>query len=113
MNWYKVFYWVTVSDGVKHFFDTFSNIFTALSIISFIIYIIVSGVRAAAKDSKEYTPQDIIDLSFWVKRLGIFFWTSIIVCIITWGGYMATPDKKDCLTIIAGGAVGNFITGTK
>lgn len=33
MNYYSVFYWLTVADGVKSVFDTFSNIFTFLSVI--------------------------------------------------------------------------------
>ena len=49
------------------------------------------------------------DTEFWCKRFGRFFWISMILCMITWLGYMVTPTKKDALVIIAGGAVGTFI----
>ena len=39
-----------------------------------------------------------------------FFYISITLCLLTWFGYVALPDKKDSMLIIAGGAVGNFIT---
>lgn len=107
MNYYSVFYWLTVADGVKEVFDTFSNIFTFLTVVSFIVYAILIGVsiESKAKQSNDYE-----DTVRWRKFVGKFYWTSQIICIITWLGWVFTPTKKDCMLIVAGGAVGNFIT---
>lgn len=108
MNYYNVFYWLTVADGVKEVFDTFSNIFTFLTVISFIVYAILIGacidLKMRDKDS-EYK-----ETMIWRKLVGKFYWTAQIICVITWLGWVFTPTKKDCMLIVAGGAVGNFIT---
>jgi len=108
MNYYSVFYWLTVADGVKEVFDTFSNIFTFLTVISLIAYAIVAGVSIDAKMKGQ--DSDYKDCLLWRRFVGNFYWMCQIICIITWLGYVFTPTKKDCLLIVAGGAVGNFIT---
>lgn len=110
-NWYKIFYWVTVADGVKRFFDVFSDIFTWFAIISFVIYIIMVGIRSEAFIDNKLSEKDRASMNFWIKRFGKTFWISMILCMIMWMGYMVTPTKKDALIIISGGAVGNFIVG--
>jgi len=110
MSWYKIFYWVTIADSVKHFFDVFSDIFTTFAIISLIVYVIVFGMRVDAKKNYNTKEEDLASMNFWVRRVGTFFWMSMILCVITWFGYVVTPTKKDALVIIAGGAVGTFIT---
>lgn len=107
MNYYSVFYWLTVADGVKEVFDTFSNIFTFLTVIAFIVYAILIGVSIDSKVSKK---DDYEEVMRWRKFVGRFYWTCQIICIITWLGWVFTPTKKDCMLIVAGGAVGNFIT---
>lgn len=107
MNYYSVFYWISVSDGVKEVFDTFSNIFTFLTVIGFIAYAILIGVSIDSKVSKNDDYEDVVR---WRKFVGRFYWTCQIICIITWLGWVFTPTKKDCMLIVAGGAVGNFIT---
>jgi hypothetical protein len=47
---------------------------------------------------------------FWIVRVHRFFWWSMILCVMTWTGYVFCPSKRDALAIVAGGAVGNFIT---
>ncbi|MBK7362696.1 MAG: hypothetical protein IPJ01_10410 [Micavibrio sp.] len=106
MNYYSVFYWLTVADGVKEVFDTFSNIFTFFTVISIIAYAIVIGCSIEYKDDKD----SITSILLWRKLIGRFYWMCQIICIITWLGYVFTPTKKDCMLIVAGGAVGNFIT---
>lgn len=108
MNYFSVFYWLTVADGVKNVFDTFSNIFTFFTVISLIAYLIIVGVSIDTKaNNKEAEYKDTL---LWRKLIGRFYWVSQIICIITWLGYVLTPTKKDCLLIVAGGSVGNFIT---
>ena len=108
MNYYSVFYWLTVADGVKEVFDTFSNIFTALTVVSLIAFAIMIGNTIEYKGDKE--SEDYKSSLSWRKFIGRIYWICQIICIITWLGYVFTPTKKDCLLIVAGGAVGNFIT---
>lgn len=108
MDWYSIFYWITVADGVKSVFDTFSNIFTFLTVASLIAYAIIIGITI---DNKiENKNEEYIDSVRWGKFAGRFYWFCQIICIVTWLGYVFTPTKKDCLMIVAGGVVGNFIT---
>lgn len=108
MNWYKIFYWVTVADGVKGFFDVVSNWTLAFSIIFFVAYWVAFG---ASRDSS-INDSEISDKSFkyWLSMIRKTFLWFFITCIITWGAYVFCPSKKDAIIIIAGGAVGNFIT---
>lgn len=106
MNFYSVFYWITVSDGVKDTFDAFSNIFTFLSVIAVICYAIAIGFTV----NETLGVNEKASALRWRKFFGRTFWFSFIMCMITWFGYVATPSKKDCLLIVAGGAVGNFLT---
>jgi len=46
-NWYSVFYWMTVADSVKDFFDIASNIFTFFTIILFIVLVISTWGKAS------------------------------------------------------------------
>lgn len=111
-NWYSVFYWLTVADGVKEFFDGSSDTFTFFTISSFIGYMICTGVVSSIASNYK-TPEeksDYIAAKIWLKGFKTAFITFIILCIITWAGYIFTPSKKDALIIIAGGAVGNFVT---
>lgn len=108
MNYYNVFYWLTVADGVKSVFDTFSNLFTFFTVISLILYVVMIGVNI------EYVPkaseEDKKSIHFWHRFAARTFWISFTLCFVTWLGWVMTPTKKDCLMIVAGGAVGNFIT---
>jgi hypothetical protein len=116
-NYYDVFYWMSVSDGVKHFFDIASNIFTGASIISLGILIITTFFKAnsvyASNTKTEEEDKLHPDVRAWEmarKYCARLFYISLPLCIIFWMGYVLTPTKKDCLMIVAGGAVGNFIT---
>lgn len=109
MNWYNIFYWVTVADNIKSFFDTTSNIFTWLAVLSFIVYIILSIVHSVETNSDSESD----NTKAWGIAKNAFrgvFYTTLALSLITWFGYMACPSKKDALIIIAGGTVGNFIT---
>jgi heme/copper-type cytochrome/quinol oxidase subunit 2 len=116
-NWYSIFYWLTVSDGVKSVFDTTSNIFTWFSVILFICYCVAiigcaCTISSRNLQNKEEEDNDSVLRSwrYFKKYVTIPFYAFTVLAIITWTGYVATPSKKDCLMIIAGGAVGNFIT---
>lgn len=117
MNWYSIFYWLTVADSIKKFFDAISNIFTFFTII-FALIMIVSmigkAIRVAnANNENEEDDKKDSETRGWeiARKLSArLFYPSLIICIVTWLCYTATPTKKDCLFIVAGGAVGNFMT---
>lgn len=105
MNWYQIFYWITVADGVKSFFDVFSNIFTIFASVSLVVYVILMFTEISAEYESEKK-----EFGIWKRHFRtIFLWTLLGTCIF-WAGYMFTPTKKDAMIIVAGGAIGNFIT---
>lgn len=117
MNYYSVFYWLIVSDSVKKCFDVFSDmftIFTVLSLVALVITIVGKSVTVSNQKltdvEKENTNPDLRAWETARKLSSRIFYPMLVLCIITWFGYVLTPTKKDCLLIIAGGAVGNFIT---
>lgn len=94
MNWYSIFYWLTVADNAKAFFVVFIIIFTAISVISTICYI---------ANSMDHDPDN-------QKMSRKWMWWSIPFMAIFWSLYIFTPSKEDSLVIICGGAVGEFVT---
>jgi hypothetical protein len=108
MSWYKIFYWITIADGVKSFFDVFSNLFTTLFGIFFIVWIIL--LFSGSDSSGNWTEKDLKSLNHWRKMIRGSWIVCCIFMVIMWGGYVFTPTKKDALLIVAGGAVANFIT---
>lgn len=116
MNWYSTFYWLTVSDGVKSFFDVTSNIFTWFAVLSFIGFVIVTIVKAVKisenelkNDEEEKVDPDVRALVKGRVYARNFFYVMLGLSLITWFGYVMTPTKKDCVMIIAGGTIGNFL----
>jgi Na+/H+ antiporter NhaD/arsenite permease-like protein len=109
MNWYEIFYWVSVADNIKSFFDFTSNLFSWFAVIGFIAYIIIAFIYddEYRRNSESNNAKSMAMIK---KSFGGIFYTSLALALITWFGYMACPSKKDALIIIAGGTVGNFIT---
>jgi hypothetical protein len=116
MNWYTIFYGITVADNVKSFFDTTSNIFTFFAVVSFIAFIISRLGRAVQvsesklkNDDQDKTNPEIRAWEMANRFASKLFYPMLILSLVTWLGYSLTPTKKDCLMIVAGGAVGNFM----
>ena len=116
MNYYEVFYWLTVADSVKKFFDRTSDIFSWIAVLSVIGYIICAigyTVCISNNDLKsDEEEKNDEDARAWLKIKNLvskFMVGFIALAMITWLGYVLTPTKKDCLLIVAGGAVGNFL----
>lgn len=94
MNWYSIFYWITVADNIK-------SVTYILAIIFGVYFIIASALALGLGDST---------YSDWEKgnrRVYILFTILFIINIFVW---MFLPSKKDALAIVAGGAIGNFVT---
>lgn len=117
MNWYSIFYALTVSDGVKSFFDVSSNIFTWFAVLSFLTYIgvsiaksvMVSENRLKTEEEEKVDPdtRSLVKARVYVRN---FFYVMLGLCMITWSGWVLTPTKKDCVMIIAGGGIATFLT---
>jgi hypothetical protein len=108
MNWYSIFYWVTVADGVKMFFNTFAIIFTVAFIVCTIGYFISANYVSENQGGSYETDRKEWDV--W-RRAWKRMWTACMISMpLLWAGFVFCPSKKDAVVIIAGGAVGNFIT---
>jgi hypothetical protein len=93
MNWYKLFYWLTVADNAKTMFITFTVIFTLISGVATIAY---------------FANMDIdVDEQKMSRK---WMWWSYPFMILFWSLYIFTPNKKDALLIVAGGGTMEFLT---
>jgi hypothetical protein len=90
MNWYKLFYWLTVADNAKTMFVVFTALFTLIAVVATIAYFINNdeGQRMSRK---------------WM-------WWSYPFMILFWSLFVFTPNKKDALLIVAGGGTMEFLT---
>jgi hypothetical protein len=101
MNWYKLFYWLTVADNAKKMFIAFIVIFTIISLIATIAYFSNTG--------SSYNPQgDSEKENQMMSRK--WMWWSYPFMILFWSLYVFTPDRKDALLIVAGGGTMEFLT---
>jgi hypothetical protein len=94
MNYQALFYWLVVADNAKTLFVVAMTIFTAVSVISTIVYL-ANGV-----DGKDETMDACKPWMKWGIPFAILFWSL----------YILTPSKKDALLIVAGGQTLNFLT---
>jgi len=94
MNWYSIFYWLTVADNMKSFMIVMLIIFTLVCVIATICYCL-SGMEGE-KENQAMARK-------WMWRCYPF-------AILFWSMFILTPNKQDTLLIIAGGSVGNFVT---
>ena len=96
MNWYKLFYWLTVADNAKTFFIVGIVIFTAIAVVATIINL-VCGPGA---DDNESASKKARRWIMWSYPFAILFWSLFIF----------TPSRKDALFIVAGGGTMTFLT---
>lgn len=101
MNWYSLFYWLTVADNAKTMFVVFIGIFTLISLVATIGYLF-----AVHTDGKGQT-QDDKNTQRMARK---WMWWSYPFMILFWSLYIFTPDKKDALLIVAGGGTMEFLT---
>jgi hypothetical protein len=117
MNWYSIFYWVTRADSVKTFFDVASDIFTWMTVLSFIA-LVCAAFNLTYEISKgnfkteeeEKTDSDIRSAKMLKRYFASIFYVSLFLSLVTWAGYVFTPTKKETLLIIAGGGTMQFLT---
>lgn len=114
MNWYQIFYLVSLGDGLISFFDTLSNWMTFFAIVSFIFYAIMWGASVASYNDEGPITDEYSSKAKGFRRLrrfsGVMFWSFLLLTIISWLGYVAIPTKKESLLIIAGGGAMQYLT---
>lgn len=112
MNWYSIFYWISVADKV-------SKILSSIAILTFILLIICAigwfvSTNAVSENAKSGNENDqSVYYNEWVVWLRSWRLASVLclfICVITSLMWAGLPSKRDALTIVAGGAVGTFIT---
>lgn len=107
MSWYSIFYWITVADGVRKFFDVASNLATwALGVSGALWFILLLVLKNDDTLSEADEKNIISSVKTAAKTTRVALWLALLL----WIGYVFMPSKRDALTIVAGGAVGNFIT---
>jgi hypothetical protein len=97
MDYTSLFYWLTVADNAKAFFNTFIIIFTIISGISTLWFLI-------DRDVDDWSENDAtINAKKWM-------WWSYPFMILFWSLFIFTPSKRDALLIVAGGQTMNFLS---
>lgn len=109
MNWYKIFYWITVADSVKSLFNTFGVILTIISIITLIVMVVMMINLGDYQSNNRVGKDEEKSMKYWLTAFRRLFIWSFVISMFCWAGFVFTPSKKDCLLIVAGGSVGTFI----
>lgn len=109
-NWYSIFYWLTVADSIKTNLGIIAIITLIITLISLIGLFLSTNALAQNQVDREQENVEAKEWRVWVKAWRTSFISALIICFITGFLWMFAPTKKDALIIIAGGAVGNFIT---
>lgn len=94
MNWYSIFYWLSVAQNARAFFITGTVVFTIIFVVSMIWYFLMNA------DGDEKERNNARTWSFWSGGFGVFFWLLLVF----------TPSRRDTLLIIAGGGAMEFLT---
>lgn len=93
MNYYKIFYWLTVADNAKNLFVIFGVILGIISVVSVLCWL-------GAFDNTEEQKRKSRNWVFWSMPFTLLMWS---LCILT-------PSKRDSLLILAGGGTLTFLT---
>lgn len=110
MNWYSIFYFLTIGDKLSELFSSGVIVFSVLFFISSLSWVIqtFTDPREFSSLKPEETPQQSKARTVAIYRnsmlgIGIFY-------AVLWLLYIATPSRKEALFIIAGGGVAEFAT---
>lgn len=114
MNYYKVFYWISVADKMSDVLGVLCIIFGIFTGVSLIGYFWSTSECSSSVNNGSTAPEhqntSYNEWNIWKKTWRNQFFLWVILFIIVTFSNIALPSKKDFLVIIAGGAVGNFIT---
>lgn len=96
MNWYEIFYWLTVADNARTAFGWFAGIMTASTMISTLAFFACFNTSGPPDSGQPLARKWL----WWSAPIAIFFWLALVL----------TPSKRDSLLIIAGGGTLQFLT---
>jgi len=96
MNWYSIFYWLTVADNARSFFWFFAVIFTLIAGIATIAFFFNMDDTKSDQENRKV----IKHWMFWSYPFMLLFWFGIVF----------TPSKRDALLIVAGGGTMEFLS---
>jgi hypothetical protein len=106
MNWYTLFYLFSILEKLTIAFQWGAGLCTA----GYVIFLILHYFnKAEVNNYSENTDAHKVGL----KWINTFKWPRIscfVLGIIFWLLIVFTPNRKDMIIIIAGGAVGQFVT---
>lgn len=102
MNWYTIFYLFSILDKLS----TALGWIAGLSTLGFIIFTVVYFINKQRLSMSRYED----DGKHWLNVIKWPYRTTIIFLILSWVSIIFVPTRRDMLIIIAGGAVGEFIT---
>jgi hypothetical protein len=112
MNWYQVFYWMSVADSVSTILGHVAVWMCVFGVACTIGYFLSSN--ALAEHAQRGGPENqSTSYNEWLpwhrawKRGFTITWVTAVICLISWA---FIPSKKQMIVIIAGGAIGNFVT---
>ena len=114
MNFYKLFYWLTVGDKLAELFFWLSLFFC----ISFVITIIIVYFNKPdvvieyekSEESKDKPSEHVIQQAIWYRNVKVAHYMLFVFTPLSLAIWVGTPNKKEAVLIIGGGYVGNFIT---
>ena len=101
MNWYTLFYLFSILDKL-------SSAFMIGAVLSTITFVVLTIIWFVNKD--RLTNHNKEEGEHWLKVIRWPLRTSILLGILFWLFVIFVPTRKDMLIIIAGGAVGEFVT---
>ena len=115
MNWYSIFYWISVADKVSDILSTIAIITLLTSIVTCIGWFVSASnvsenTSGANETASDYNKSNYLGWLVWLRAWKVACVISLIFCFISSIMWAALPTKKDALLIVAGGAVGQFIT---
>ena len=108
MNWYIIFYIMSIADSL----GTFSIWIAVLATITLIICSILKMPAELMNDGSPVREDQRIfekDNEQGRRNLNKIWRLAIIFTVVFWFLYIAIPDRKDMILIVAGGTVGEFV----
>lgn len=112
MNWYSIFYWISVADKVSEILGIASVLTLVTGIICCIGWFLSTNAVSENAHGGDETNQSLgyNEWMVWLRAWRLAAIVSLFICFISSIMWAGLPSKKDALIIVAGGAVGTFIT---
>jgi hypothetical protein len=111
MNFYKLFYWLTVGDKLATLFGWFSIVSCVAFLLTVLItYFAKPDIIVEYEKGEKSNDISTVKDAIWYRNVKIAHYFLFIITPISLFLWAGTPNKKEAVLIIGGGYVGNFIT---